>query len=137
MLDTITKAVALFLSPVLALTSTLLILFAYLAPPALLQTRVALVTISPGRLVPLPGDTVDNVDGPTVRMGVLGESRYSITPLDIEHTIQDHALSRITRLKPIVPTFQSHLFMVRVSLLTSRRDETEVNLLPRLLYTSE
>ena len=73
MIDTITTLVPLYLAPVLALTSTLLTLFAYLAPAAMLQTRVALMIIQPGRSVPLPNDTKDAVDGPTIRMGMIGE----------------------------------------------------------------
>lgn len=73
MIDTITNVVPLYLAPMLALTSTLLILFTYLAPAAMLHTRVALMIITPGRSVPLPGDTKDSIDGPTIRMGVIGE----------------------------------------------------------------
>ncbi|KIJ25607.1 hypothetical protein M422DRAFT_72114 [Sphaerobolus stellatus SS14] len=77
MIDTITKLVPLYLAPVLALTSTLLTLFAYLAPAAMLPTQVALMTISPGRSIPLPGDPDATVDGPTIRMGMVGSCAQS------------------------------------------------------------
>ncbi|KAF8509843.1 hypothetical protein JB92DRAFT_2729315 [Gautieria morchelliformis] len=77
MIDTIIKVIPLYLAPVLALTSTLLTLFAYLAPAGMLHTQVALMIISPGRSVPLPGDTQDNVDGPTIRMGTVGSCAQS------------------------------------------------------------
>lgn len=72
MIDTIVKFVPLYLAPILALTSTFLTLFAYLAPDLMLHSEVSLVTISPGRSILLPGDTKDSIDGPTVRMGMLG-----------------------------------------------------------------
>lgn len=72
MIDTIVKLVPLYLAPVLALTSTLLTLFVYLSPAAMLHTQVALMTISPGRTIPLPNDVKDSVDGPTIFMGMLG-----------------------------------------------------------------
>jgi len=72
MIDTITKLVPLYLAPLLALTSTILTLFAYLAPDMMLHSQVSLMTISPGRTIPLPGDTKDSIDGPTIFMGMLG-----------------------------------------------------------------
>ncbi|KAF8591859.1 hypothetical protein K439DRAFT_608459 [Ramaria rubella] len=86
MIDTITKLVPLYLAPVLALTSTLLTLFAYLAPAAMLSTQVALMIISPGRSVPLPGDTKDNVDGPTIRMGMVGSCAQSSNSAQVHCT---------------------------------------------------
>jgi len=71
MIDTIVKLVPFYLAPALTLTSTLLTLFVYLSPAAMLHTQVALMTISPGRTIPLPGE-LDSVDGPTIRMGMLG-----------------------------------------------------------------
>lgn len=97
MIDTITKIVPLYLAPVLALTSTLLTLFAYLAPAAMLHTQVALMIISPGRSVPLPGDVKDAVDGPTIRMGAVGETYHSQLYLHISDNFgQVLARNRLT-----------------------------------------
>ncbi|KAF8516191.1 hypothetical protein BU17DRAFT_93020 [Hysterangium stoloniferum] len=86
MIDTITKLVPLYLAPVLALTSTLLTLFAFLAPAAMLHSQVSLVTIFPGRSVPLPGDNKDSVDGPTIRMGMVGSCSQSSNSASINCT---------------------------------------------------
>lgn len=78
MIDTIVKFVPLYLAPILALTSTFLTLFAYLAPDVMLHSQVSLVTISPGRLVTLLGDTKDSIDGPSIRVGMLGTCIYTL-----------------------------------------------------------
>ncbi|KXN84826.1 hypothetical protein AN958_12120 [Leucoagaricus sp. SymC.cos] len=71
MIGGISKAVALYLAPILALTATLLSLFAFLAPTLLLSDRVALVTIGPSTVLVQPGPS-QNVDGPSVFLGSLG-----------------------------------------------------------------
>jgi len=72
MMNGISKAIALYLAPVLALTATVLSLLAFLAPTLLLHDRVALVTVSPSTELSKPGST-QSVDGPSVFMGSLGK----------------------------------------------------------------
>lgn len=115
MIDTITKLVPLYLAPVLALTSTLLTLFAYLAPAQMLYTQVALMTISPGRSVPLPGDPKDNIDGPTVRMGPVGEQSFpASTWFDSDCAFQDRALNPPIPRPSIARRLRPPPFMVRI-----------------------
>lgn len=72
MIADLSKAIHQFLAPLLALASLLLILFAYISPTEMLQTQVALLTVTP------TGD-----DGPSVFLGALGEysSHLVIFPL--------------------------------------------------------
>ncbi|KAH8120363.1 hypothetical protein DFH11DRAFT_1559742, partial [Phellopilus nigrolimitatus] len=65
------KAVTLYLAPLLSLTAVLLSLFAFLAPVLILQDKVSLLTVSPSTGITDPGAS-GSVDGPTVRIGVLG-----------------------------------------------------------------
>ena len=71
MIAGLSKAITLYLAPVLALTSILLSLFAYLAPTLLLHDRVALLTVVPYSSQPQTGSTQD-VDGPSAFLGALG-----------------------------------------------------------------
>jgi len=71
MIAGLSKAVVLYLSPVLALTSIILILFAYLAPTLLLHDRVALLTVTPSLSLIQDGPAED-VDGPSLFLGALG-----------------------------------------------------------------
>lgn len=70
MIAGLSKAITLYLAPVLMLTSILLSLFAYLAPVLMLQTRVSLMSVVPSTKL-TDGDGSD-VDGPSVFMGALG-----------------------------------------------------------------
>lgn len=72
MIAGLSKAITLYLAPVLALTATLLSLFAFLAPTLMLQDRVSLLVVSPSTALSKPGSS-GAVDGPTVFLGVLGE----------------------------------------------------------------
>jgi len=72
MMNGISKAIALYLAPVLALTATVLSLLAFLAPTLLLHDRVALVTVFPSTELSKPGST-QSVDGPSVFLGSLGK----------------------------------------------------------------
>lgn len=76
MIAGISKAVTLYLAPVLALTATVLSLFAFLAPTLLLQDRVALVTITPSTMLVQPAGNQQNVDGPSLFIGSLGACVY-------------------------------------------------------------
>lgn len=72
MIAGVSKAVTLYLSPILALTSLFLIMFAYLAPTVLLHDRVALLIVSPSTTLTTNSTTSQNIDGPTVFLGALG-----------------------------------------------------------------
>jgi len=72
MMNGISKAIALYLAPVLALTATVLSLLAFLAPTLLLHDRVALVTVFPSTELSKSGST-QSVDGPSVFLGSLGK----------------------------------------------------------------
>jgi hypothetical protein len=71
MIAGLSKAVVVFLAPILALTSILLSLFAFLAPTLMLEDRVALMTVTPSTVITQNGRDED-VDGPTIFFGVLG-----------------------------------------------------------------
>ncbi|KAF7320312.1 hypothetical protein MKEN_00816000 [Mycena kentingensis (nom. inval.)] len=67
MISGLSKAITLYLAPLITLTAILLSLFAYLAPTLLLQDRVALLTVSP-----TSQNSTKSIDGPTVFLGPLG-----------------------------------------------------------------
>jgi len=71
MIAGLSKAVTLYLSPILALTSILLVLFAFLAPSVLLHSQVALLVVSPSLDLTNPKSS-SGVDGPTLFLGALG-----------------------------------------------------------------
>ena len=73
MIAGLSKAVTLYLAPILALTATILALFAYLAPSLLLHDQVALLTVTPSTALLQTGSS-QSVDGPSVFLGVLGTS---------------------------------------------------------------
>ena len=70
MIAGLSKAVTLYLAPLLLLTSILLSLFAYLAPVVIFGGEVALITVTPSTaLTKVGGPTVD---GASVFIGALG-----------------------------------------------------------------
>ena len=71
MIAGLSKAVTLYLAPLLALTAIFLSLFALLAPTLLLHDRVALLTVVPSTALMQTGSS-KGVDGPSVFMGLLG-----------------------------------------------------------------
>jgi hypothetical protein len=71
MIAGLSKAVILYLAPVLTLTAILLSLFAFLSPAAMLHDRVALLTVTPSTALVQPGPS-QAVDGPSIFLGVLG-----------------------------------------------------------------
>jgi len=71
MISGLSKAITLYLAPLLALTAILLSLFAYLAPTLLLHDQVALVTVVPSMAL-VQANASHGLDGPSVFMGVLG-----------------------------------------------------------------
>lgn len=81
----ISKAIALYLAPVLALTATILSLLAFLAPTLLLHDRVALVTVFPSTELSQSGST-QSVDGPSVFLGSLGSCARPYNDAPVECT---------------------------------------------------
>ncbi|KAI0651819.1 hypothetical protein C8Q79DRAFT_935017 [Trametes meyenii] len=76
MIAGLSKAINLYLAPLLSLTSLILILFAYLAPTVLFPTQVALLTVSPS-LELTEAHSSQGVDGPSVFLGALGSCERS------------------------------------------------------------
>ncbi|TFK41124.1 hypothetical protein BDQ12DRAFT_710948 [Crucibulum laeve] len=70
MIAGLSKAITLYLAPVIALTATILSLLAFLAPTLLLHDQVALLTVTPSSV--LQRGSTESVDGPSVFMGALG-----------------------------------------------------------------
>ncbi|KAF8898703.1 hypothetical protein BD779DRAFT_30792 [Infundibulicybe gibba] len=71
MIAGLSKAVTLYLAPVLALTAIILSLFAFLAPSLLLHDQVALLVVSPSTALVQAGPA-QGVDGPSIFLGALG-----------------------------------------------------------------
>lgn len=77
MIQGLSRAVTLYLAPLLSLTALLLTLFAYLAPVIILQSQVALLVVSPSAELTQPGRSANvRVDGATIRFGALGMSAF-------------------------------------------------------------
>ena len=85
MIAGLSKAVTLYLAPLLSLTAILLSLFAFLAPTLLLHDRVALLTVTPSVSLTQPGSS-QSVDGPSVFLGVLGISTLLTMHKRLAHT---------------------------------------------------
>ncbi|KAF8507072.1 hypothetical protein F5888DRAFT_66989 [Russula emetica] len=71
MISNLSTAATLYLSPILSLTSFILVLFAYVAPTIILHSRVALLVVSPSLQLSDPSSS-NEIDGPTVFLGLLG-----------------------------------------------------------------
>ena len=72
MIQGLSKAVAIYLAPLLSLTSLVLSLLVFLAPNVTLHTQVALLTVTPSTIL-RSVRTDEKIDGPTVWMGVIGK----------------------------------------------------------------
>jgi len=70
MISGLSKAITLYLAPLLGLTAIILSLLAYLAPTLLLHDQVALVTVFPSTA--LVQTNSSHPDGPSIFLGVLG-----------------------------------------------------------------
>jgi hypothetical protein len=79
MITGFSKAVILYLTPLLALAAILLSLFSFLAPSFLLNNKVALLTVTPSEVL-LQNTAGKDIDGPSVFMGVLGGSYFEAFP---------------------------------------------------------
>ncbi|KAF8814319.1 hypothetical protein BYT27DRAFT_7082486 [Phlegmacium glaucopus] len=71
MISGLSKAITLYLAPVLALTAIILSLLAYLAPTLLLHDKVALLTVVPSTAL-IQSNSSQAVDGPSIFLGALG-----------------------------------------------------------------
>ncbi|KAG5648019.1 hypothetical protein DXG03_007053 [Asterophora parasitica] len=71
MIAGLSKTVALYLTPVLALTAILLSVFAFLSPVIMLHDQVALLTVTPSASSFVQGSSGD-VDGANLFLGLLG-----------------------------------------------------------------
>jgi hypothetical protein len=73
MINGFSKAIALYLAPLLSLTSLILTVLAFIAPTITLSTQVALLIVGPKTSEEMQGE----VDGPRVWMGVIGSCSRS------------------------------------------------------------
>jgi len=87
MIAGLSKAVTLYLAPLLALTTIFLTLFALLAPTLLLREQVALLTVIPSTA--LQSQSLNASDGPSVFMGILGSCARTNNSAPINCTIPD------------------------------------------------
>jgi len=71
MIAGLSKAVTLYLAPLLALTAIVLSVFAFLSPTVMLHDQVALLTVTPSTSLIQTGPSRD-IDGPSLFLGVLG-----------------------------------------------------------------
>jgi hypothetical protein len=69
MITGLSKAVALYLAPLLALTSTILSILVFLAPSITLHTQVALLNVQ----------HTGSGDGPALWLGVIGKNMFIIS----------------------------------------------------------
>lgn len=72
MIAGLSKAIILYLAPILSLTSILLAFFAFLAPVLLFHGQIALLVVSPSSSLSDPESKTGNIDGPTLFLGPLG-----------------------------------------------------------------
>lgn len=82
MIAGLSKAVTLYLAPLLCLTAIILSLFAFLAPAVLLHDRIALLTVSPSTVL-IQAGPAQSIDGPSLFLGVLGMFFSDSSPLSI------------------------------------------------------
>lgn len=72
MIAGLSKAVTLYLTPLLALTAIILSILAFLAPTLILHDQVSLLSVVPSNALFQQNAASTSVDGPTVFIGVLG-----------------------------------------------------------------
>ena len=96
MLNQLSNAVALYLAPILSLTAVILALFSYLSPVVMLHTQVSLLVVKPSLLLS-PNPSKDQIDGPTVFLGALGQFMGQMQAFGGPHPVfQDPAHERTT-----------------------------------------
>jgi len=96
MIDNLSTAAALYLAPTLSLVSFLLTLFALLSPTAMLHKQVALLVVSPSNALFSPTQGSKGVDGPTLRLGLLGSCG--------QHSNNGDVACTVTNLSPVYDT---------------------------------
>jgi len=84
MIAGLSKAITLYLAPILSLTAILLSLFAFLAPVLMLNDRVSLLTVSPSTA--LTQLNASSVDGPSIFLGALGSCSRPDNAADVNCT---------------------------------------------------
>lgn len=85
MIHGLSKFINQYLAPVLSLTSLLLIVFAFLSPVLMLESQVALLTVTPSLSLTNPG-AENGIDGPSVFLGPLGSCERKNNAGDITCT---------------------------------------------------
>jgi hypothetical protein len=85
MIAGLSKAITLYLAPLLALVTIFLTLFALLAPTLLLRDQVALLTVIPSTA--LQSQSLKSFDGPSVFMGILGSCARTNNSAPINCTV--------------------------------------------------
>lgn len=91
MIAGLSKAVTLYLAPLLSLTALLLTLFAFISPVLVFSNQVSLLSVTPSTSLKQPGGGSSNIDGPTVRLGALGSCSRpnNDAPLNCTSTVLD------------------------------------------------
>jgi hypothetical protein len=87
MIAGLSKAVTLYLAPILSLTAILLSLFAFLAPAVMLHDRVSLLSVTPSSALTQPRGSSKGIDGPSLFLGALGSCSKNDNKGDITCTI--------------------------------------------------
>ncbi|KAJ6610028.1 hypothetical protein B0H10DRAFT_2061674 [Mycena sp. CBHHK59/15] len=85
MIAGLSKAITLYLAPVLTIAAILLSLFAYLAPVLIFQDKVALLSVTPSTV--LVQNSSHPVDGPSVFLGTLGSCSRPKNDADVNCTL--------------------------------------------------
>lgn len=83
MIAGLSKAITLYLAPLLALTAILLSVFAFLSPVVMLHDQVALLTVTPSTSLMQQGPPKD-VDGASLFLGLLGSCSRAANLADLE-----------------------------------------------------
>ncbi|CAK5280238.1 unnamed protein product [Mycena citricolor] len=85
MISGLSKAITLYLAPILTLTAIVLSLLAYLAPVLLLHDQVALLTVTPSKIFNQGSSKA--IDGPSVFFGAIGSCSRSANAASINCTL--------------------------------------------------
>jgi len=102
MIENLSTATTLYLAPTLSLTSFLLSLFAFLSPTIILHSQVSLLTITPSSALTSPTQppSTSQVDGPSIRFGVLGSCSQRSHAAPIDCTVAQFSPTYDTSLLP-------------------------------------
>lgn len=100
MIAGLSKAVTLYLAPLLSLVALLLTLFAFISPVLVFSDQVSLLSVTPSTSLTQPGGS-SKVDGPTVRLGALGESLKILDLLTYSKCFEKGSCSRPNNDSPL------------------------------------